>query len=189
MLALISTILLSIQVGLLVSIALYAWLLFRWLAFGIVDAPFVPTPARYSKLVLETLDIRSGDVVYELGSGDGKFMLSCALLQPEAKFMGVERNPFLHALALARKRFGGNPANVEFRRGDFFATDLAQASKIYTYLLDSMMLRLKPKFEQEFKGRLASRAFSIPQKEPSNVITLTHKIGAHGQHLLFVYDF
>jgi len=51
------------------------------------------------------------------------------------------------------------------------------------------MFQLQPKFEKEFKGRVASRAFPIPRKELSNVVALTERIGMHGQHLLFVYDF
>ncbi len=183
-----STILIAIQIGLLASIAIYVFWMARWLILGRLDAPFVPTPVRYAKTVLETLQIQDGDVVYELGSGDGRFMLACARLAPGVRFVGIERNPPLHLIALSRKRFAGLP-NVEFKRQDFFATDFSQATRLYAYLLDSMMLRLEPKLEQEFTGRLASRAFSVPGKEPVDIVELTTRVGGHGQHKLFVYDF
>jgi 16S rRNA A1518/A1519 N6-dimethyltransferase RsmA/KsgA/DIM1 with predicted DNA glycosylase/AP lyase activity len=154
-----------------------------------MGAPFVPTPLHYAGLVAASLELSSGDVVYELGSGDGAFMLALAALVPEATFIGIERNPFLYAAALVRKRFAGDPDNVEFRRGNFFNADLSEANKAYAYLLDTVMYELQPKFEKEFKGRLASRAFPFPHKELSNVVALTERIGMHGQHLLFVYDF
>lgn len=180
--------LLVIQIGLAAAAVVF---LFRVLVFvisGHLDVPFVPTPTRYAGLVLASLDVSPGDVVYELGSGDGRFMIACAELAPEASFIGVERNPILHIAALLRKRFSKR-TNAEFRRGDFFKTDLSKANKLYAYLLDPVMFRLQPKFEREFKGRVASRAFPFPRRELSNVVALTERIGMHGQHLLFVYDF
>lgn len=169
-----------------------AFFLFRVLVFAIsghLDVPFVPTPVTYAEIVAAALELSPGDVVYELGSGDGRFLLSYARLEPGARYVGVERNPLLHAMARMRKRLAGNPTNVEFRRGDFYKTDFSPANKMYLYLLDSVMHELQPKFEREFKGRLASRAFPFSRKALSNVVALTEKIGAHGQHLLFVYEF
>jgi hypothetical protein len=180
--------LLCIQVGLFVGAAIFLYRTFVWVISGHLDVPFVPTPVRYADLVIGALDIRAGDVVYELGSGDGRFMLACAAHAPEARFVGIERNPLLHGMALARKR-SARSTNVEFRRGDLFKTDLSNATKVYAYLLDSVMFKLQPKFESEFRGIVASRAFPFPRKPLSNVVALTETIGAHGQHLLFIYDF
>jgi predicted RNA methylase len=153
-----------------------------------MDAPFVRTPAHFATIVAESLELASGDVVFELGSGTGTFMLALAALAPQARFIGIERNPFLHTTALMRKRLAGNPQNVEFRRGDLFKADFSEANKAYAYLLDTVMYRLQPKFEREFKGILASRAFPFPQRRPDGVVALSEHIGAHGQHLLFMYD-
>ncbi len=160
-----------------------------WAISGEPDAPFVRTPVRYAPLIAEALAIGQNDVVYELGSGDGRFLLVCALHEPGARFVGIERNPLLHLRALLNKRLVGNPRNVELRREDFFGSDLSGATKLYAYLLDPAMQRLQPKLEREFKGTLASRAFPLPRKELANVVALTEKIGAHAQHLLFVYAF
>jgi SAM-dependent methyltransferase len=182
-------ILIVIQLMLFAAVAAFLLRTLAWVVSGQLDVPFVPTPVRYAEAVATTLELAQGDVVYELGSGDGRFVLACARLAPEASFVGIERNALLYAASLFRKYRAGNPGNVEFRRGDFFKTDLSPANKMYVYLLDSVMHRLQPKFEREFKGRVASRAFPFSRKELSNVIELTETIGAHGQHLLFVYDF
>jgi len=181
--------LLAVQIALFAAVAAFLLRVLVWAISGQLDAPFVPTPTRYAKTVVETLELSPSDVVYEIGSGDGRFVLACARLAPDTKFVGIERNPFLHIIARFKKYRGGNPRNMEFRRGDFFKADFSQATKMYAYLLDSAMYQLQPKFEREFKGRVASRAFPFVRKELSNVIELSGTIGAHGQHLLFVYDF
>ncbi|HTR18661.1 MAG TPA: class I SAM-dependent methyltransferase [Candidatus Paceibacterota bacterium] len=186
---LLEVVLLVVQLLLLAAIAVFLVRILVWVISGHLDVPFVPTPPRYASTVALALEVWPGDVVYELGSGDGRFVLACASLSPRSRFVGIERNPLLHAAALFRRYRAGNPGNVEFRRGNFFRTDFSEANKVYAYLLDSVMYRLQPKFEREFKGRVASRAFPFARKELSNVIALTETVGAHGQHLLFVYDF
>jgi hypothetical protein len=182
-------ILLIIQVLLFVAVAIFLYRVFVFAISGYLDVPFVPTPPRYADIVAATLELSPGDVVFELGSGDGRFMLALAALQPGARFVGVEHNPLLHVAAVTRKRLNGTPHNVEFRRGDFFTTDFSPANKMYLYLLDPVMHQLQPKFDNQFKGRVASRAFPFARKKLSNVVALTENVGAHGQHLLFVYDF
>ncbi len=181
--------LLLIQLALAVAAVIFLYRCLVFLISGQLEVPFVPTPIRYADIVVATLEVATGDVVYELGSGDGRFMLACAALAPEATFVGVERNPLLHVAALVRKRLSRSPHNITFVRGNFFKVDLSAANKVYAYLLDSVMVQLQPKFDREFKGRVASRAFPFSRKQLSNVVALTDRIGAHGQHLLFVYDF
>jgi hypothetical protein len=181
--------LLLVQVALFVAVCFFVFRCLVWLVSGRMDAPFVPTPVHFAGLVVEALELAPGDVVFELGSGAGTFMLALAALSPEARFVGIERNPFLHLIALVQKRLAGNPQNVEFRRGDIFEADFSEANKVYAYLLDTVMHHLHPKLEREFKGVLASRAFPFPRKKPDGVVALSDHIGAHGQHLLFMYDF
>lgn len=180
---------LVLPLALIAISAMFVYRLSVFLISGWLDAPFVPTPERYADLISEVLELSPGDIVYELGSGDGAFMLACARLSPDCTFVGIERNPLLHVAALFSRKRAGTPANVEFRRGNFFDADLSRANKAYAYLLDPTMFRLAPKFDKEFRGRLVSRAFPIPRRELSNVVELTDQIGSHGQHLLFVYDF
>lgn len=167
------------------------WFLVRCLSrlwSGKFDAPFVPTSQRYHRTIASALDINSSDTVYELGSGDGRFLLFCARFCPEAKYIGIERNLVLHTLAATRKLLAGNPANVVLIRDNFFRADVSKATKIYAYLLPSVMRELYPGVSTRFHGRFASRAFAFPI-EAKKTVRLSERPGMHGEHLLHVYDF
>jgi hypothetical protein len=151
------------------------------------DVPFVRTPRKYFPMIADALNIRPHDVVYDLGSGEGKFVLFCAKKYPDARFVGIERNFVLYFQALARKKFAGNPANVTFRRENFFTTNLSDATRLYAYLLPKAMERLFS--DTPHPGlRVASRAFHIKRREPIETIELSAKKGWHNQHLLHIYE-
>jgi len=180
----------------LIELCLIAVMLFlclsiiAWTVSGYIEVPFVPTPKSVFPHIVKALVFEAGDVVYDLGSGDGRFLIACARLQPGAQFIGIERNMLLHAYALCNKRLHGSTPNVHFRWGNFFHTDLSNATKIYAYLLSSVMDALLPQFEQQLKGtRIASRAFKFSKKSPAETVQLSEKPGSHNQHMLYVYDF
>ncbi len=180
---------LFLQVGLLVFITAFLALSLAQIYSRSTDVPFVATPRRVFARIRSSLDIKADDIVYELGSGDGRFLLYCAKKQPDAHYIGIERNPLLIAMARLRAYLSRNPRNVEFRRGNFYTTDLTQAHKIYGYLLGSVMDKLLPKLASEFHGRMASRAFTFSEKDPSTTIVLSEKKGSHGEHMLYLYEF
>ena len=151
------------------------------------DVPFVRTPRAYFPKIAEALIIRPHDVVYDLGSGEGKFVLYCAKKYPDARFVGIERNFVLYFQALTRKKFAGSPANATFRRENFFATDLSDATRVYAYLLPKAMECLFSDTPHP-DVRIASRAFHIKRREPVETIELSKKKGWHNQHLLHVYE-
>lgn len=152
-----------------------------------LDVPYVPTPQRHYPIIVEALQIREGDVVYDLGSGDGTFLAYCATRFPATRFVGIERNPFLHMQALWKKKRAGNPANLTFRRENFYAADMNDATKIYAYLLTGIIEKLFA--ETPRPGvRLVSRAFRLRDHEAAAVVELSPTKGWHGEHLLYVYD-
>ncbi len=153
------------------------------------DTPFVPTPSYTFDRIFTALDIKPSDVVYELGSGDGRFLLYCARREPRARYVGIEHDPLLIGMAHIRAYFSRNSKNVEFRRGDFFATNLAGVTKMYSYLLNSVMDELLPKLNLEFSGRLASRACVFREKEPTTVVSLSKVRGGVDKRPLYLYDF
>lgn len=152
------------------------------------DVPFVRTPRAMFPAIASALDIQPFDIVYELGSGDGGFLLWCAERYPNAKFTGIERNPLLYRYSEWRKKRSGRH-NLSFVYGDIFSEEYAAARKIYCYLLNPVMDRFLPKLERTFHGTLASRAFRFSTKEPEHTVELTSKKGGHGEHLLHIYDF
>ncbi len=153
------------------------------------DAPFLPTPYDALATIAKSLEIEARDVVYELGSGDGRFLIYCARQEPSAQYVGIERNVALVFWARVRTYFSGNPKNVQFLRKNIHEVDLTNATKIYAYLLGPVMDKLLPTFQREFRGRLASRAFVFREKQATSVVTLSEKKGRFGEHLLHVYDF
>ena len=181
--------LLVAQLIFLFGVLLYLARITANLVSDFFDVPFVATPRRVLSIIFDELKIVPGDVVYELGSGDGRFLLYAASREPEAQYIGIERNPMLLALSRIRQRLHGNLRNVTFQKGNFFATDLTRASKVYAYLLNSVMNRLYPTLLRDFHGRFASRAFRFQQKNPMRVVSLGQRPASHGQHELAIYDF
>ncbi len=179
-----------IDIFLLSVVLLLCLLMITWVVSFYMDVPFVPTPSDAFPKIKQVLRLGSGDVVYELGSGDGRFLLACALREPRARFIGIERNPLLYTYSLFRKHLAGNPSNLTFLRASFFDIDLSGATKIYAYLLDPIMDALLPKFERELShARIASRAFKFSKKDPAETLRLSEQPGSHNQHMLYVYDF
>ena len=188
----------TLALSLLLILVQLAFLCVVLVAFAIVfagtisvtlDVPYVPTPRRYWSAIAQALDIQAGDVVYELGSGDGGLLLALARAHPDAQFVGVELNPPLFWFSQVRRALKGSLPNIRFERQDLFMVDLSRADKCYGYLLDPVMGRLLPKLEREASGaRFVSRAFQFKSKRPIETIVLSTSPGRHGEHLLYVYD-
>ena len=161
----------------------------RMLIFGRPDAPPVPTPRRAIFHIAEALAVRPGDIVYDLGSGDGRVLLQCAKLEPSARFVGIERSFLLHYLARFRAFMSGSPTNVSFLRQDILLADLSPATKLYTYLCPTLMNQLLPKIEHETcKVRVVSYVFAFKAKRPSRTIHISSP-RARRDTRLHVYDF
>ena len=181
-------ILLGMQIGMDLWLAFFAVYLCVQLASRHAGVPFVPTKSAAFPIIRDELEIVPGDIVYELGSGDGHFLVESARLFPDTQFVGIERNPILYTLSLVRRFIGGNPKNLIFRRDDLFTAQYADATKIYAYLLPEVMERIEP----TFKGRhvrFASLAFRFKMKEPANTVRVAQRDGAHNQHMLYIYNF
>lgn len=151
------------------------------------DVPFVRTPRKYYPVIERALQIRSGDVVYDLGSGEGKFVLYLAKKHPDVQFVGIERNRLLFTQARLRRWWAGTPSNATFRRENFYTTDFNDATRVYAYLLSKVMTKLFAERTQPGL-RIVSRAFRIKGREPLETIELTTRKGWHGEHELHVYE-
>jgi SAM-dependent methyltransferase len=132
------------------------------------DVPFVPTDYAFLPPIADALDIGQHDVVYDLGCGDGRLLFYCAKHYPEARFVGVERNPVLILYARIKK-FLFRAKNVEIRRENIFDTDLTDATRIYVFLLPEVMNDIAPKLHAP---RIVSRAFEIPGRTPEREFIL-----------------
>jgi precorrin-6B methylase 2 len=131
------------------------------------DVIYVPTPAEVVEAMLDLAQIRDGDVLYDLGSGDGRIPIA-AVKRAKIKATGIDIDPQRIAEANANARAHGVEGKVTFRQADLFASDFSDASVVTLYLLDSLNEKLRPKLLKELKPgtRIVSHAFRMGEWKP-----------------------
>lgn len=136
------------------------------LAYGFVllfGAPYFPSLKPHIKAALDLLDMNQGQVIYDLGCGDGRFLKTAA--DKGYRAVGYELNPFVFAYAwLTTLKYG---RRVKVRYGNFWNADISKADAIFVFLLDKYMPQLDAKLKSEGKKglKLASHTFQIPGKK------------------------
>ena len=154
-----------------------AWLLAGALAFaGSVHAqeevPFVTTPDRVTLGMLELAGVGAADHVIDLGSGDGRIVITAAR-RFGASGLGVEIVPDLVLRSRDNARLAGVHERVEFREQDLFATDLGRASVITMYLLPEVNLQLRPRLLALAPGtRIVSHDWDMGDWRPDRSLML-----------------
>lgn len=135
------------------------------------DAPYVPTPEPVVNRMLEAANVDANDVVYDLGSGDGRIVIQAAR-QYGARGVGIEIDPDLVKKARRKAHEAGVADRVEFRQADLFETDLSEATVLTLYLLSSVNRKLRPKlFEELAPGTpVVSHAFDMGEWEPEETV-------------------
>src|SRR5215510_14706523 len=107
-----------------------------------LDAPYVPTPQVTVDEMLRIANVGPQDVVVDLGSGDGRIVITAAQ-KFGARGFGVELDWRLNLQAVENARHAGVESRVRFLEQDLFKTDLSEATVVTTYLLPFMMLKLR----------------------------------------------
>ncbi|MBP7832456.1 MAG: hypothetical protein KA035_01660 [Candidatus Levybacteria bacterium] len=134
-----------------VAFALIAILLLLLSAVWPPDSPWSPWWKTYKNAGLKIIKlaaITKKDTVYELGSGDGEFLLLCAK-QTGAKCIGIEIDPLRHVIASIRNMFSGN--KVTFKKKTFYDENLSSATVVYVYLIPRVLKKILPKLKKELK--------------------------------------
>jgi predicted RNA methylase len=125
------------------------------------DVMFVPTPQEVVDAMLRLANVTATDVVYDLGSGDGRIPITAAR-DFGATGVGVELNPDLIAEANANRAAAGVADKVTFLNQDLFETDLRPATVIALYLLREMNLKLMPQLKALKPGtRIVAHSFAM----------------------------
>jgi SAM-dependent methyltransferase len=137
-----------------------------------VAGPYVPTPWPIVDDMLRLIDVRPTDVLYDLGSGDGRLVIEAAK-RYGARGVGVELQPELVKAALAGARREGVAERVKFVQGDLFETDLRDATIVTLYLLPRFATRLVPKLRAELRpgARIVSHDYPLSPWPPDKVLT------------------
>ena len=131
------------------------------------DVPYVPTPPEVVDAMLELADLKAGDILYDLGSGDGRIVITAAQ-RYGVKGIGIDISPDLIEEARANAKEAGVAGKVRFQQGNFFEADISEASVVTLYLLSTINLKLKPKLLKELKPgtRVVSHRFSMGTWKP-----------------------
>jgi Methyltransferase domain len=130
------------------------------------DVIFVPTPQAVVDAMLKIADVTAKDVVYDLGSGDGRIPITAAQ-KFGATGVGIDINPVRIKEANENLAKAGVGNKVKFLNQDLFETDLSPATVITLYLLPSLNVKLMPKLKQLKPGtRIVSHSFDMGSEWP-----------------------
>lgn len=138
------------------------------------DVIFVPTAFDTVIQMLKLAEVTSKDTVYDLGCGDGRFVVTAAL-QFGARGVGVDIDPerIREARELAKRT--GVDDKVRFIEGDLFETDISEATVVTLYLLTRLNLKLRPKLLKELRPgtRIVSHAFDMGDWKPEKTTNVS----------------
>ena len=159
----------------LLSIIPVPFLLWIWFELVRNEAPPIPLPRDAIRKMLNLARASKNDIVYDLGSGDGRIVIIAAK-EFHAKSVGIEKNRLL--VWLSRWIIGRNNLQnkIKIIRGDIFKQDLRNADVILMYLSHKLTQKLKPKFEKELKkgARIISASHPITGWEAIGKIKTGH---------------
>ena len=144
--------------------------------------PFVPTPQDVVDKMIDLAGVKEGDVVYDLGSGDGRIVITAA--KKGAKAVGFDIDGDLVKESRANIQKAGLQSSAEIRQQDILTVDLSGASVVTMYLLPDVNLKLRPHILSQMKpgSRVVSHAFDMGDWKPDK----TEKINGRTIYLWIV---
>jgi hypothetical protein len=135
------------------------------------DVVWVPTPQELVDTMLNLAQVTPQDTVYDLGSGDGRTVITAA--KRGARAFGIEYNPDMVELSQRNAKAAGVSDRATFVNADLFETDFSKATVITMFLLPSINMQLRPKILDMKPGtRVASNTFTMEDWEPDEKVTL-----------------
>ena len=135
------------------------------------DIHFVPTRQSIADAMLRLAHVNSNDIVYDLGSGDGRIVITAAQ-KYGARGVGIELDPKLVRISRETAIEGAVEHKVAFLEGDLFTTDISAATVVTLYLSTTVNMRLEPKLKRELRpgARIVSQRFPIGNWPPDETI-------------------
>jgi precorrin-6B methylase 2 len=127
-----------------------------------LDVPYVPTPQPLVELMLDMVDLKDGDVVWDLGCGDGRMVITAAG-RKQIRGVGVDLDPRRIEESKANAKEAGVEDRVEFRVADLFETDFSDATVLTMYLLETVNRKLRPVILSKLEpgARIVSNTFTM----------------------------
>jgi SAM-dependent methyltransferase len=137
-----------------------------------LDVPYEPSPPEVVDAMLRLGEVGPGDVVYDLGCGDGRIVIAAAGLG--ARAIGVDLDPQRVREARANAKAAGVEDRVEFRQGDLFEADVHDATAVMLYLWPHVNLKLRPRLLAQLRpgARIVSHDHDMGDWRPERTITV-----------------
>ncbi len=148
--------------------------------------PYVPTPQEVVERMLELAGVKKGDVVYDLGSGDGRIVVTAAK-KYGVKAIGFEIDPERIKESHENIKKAGVGNLVEIRQQDIRTVDLSQASVLTMYLLPEVNLMIRPNIWKQMKpgSRVVSHDFDMGDWKPLKTESI--KDSSSWDHTLYLW--
>jgi SAM-dependent methyltransferase len=135
------------------------------------DVVWVPTPQAVVDKMLDMAKVTKNDFVMDLGSGDGRTVITAA--KRGARAVGIEYNPDMVELSKRNAQEAGVGSRAQFMKADLFETDFSKATVITMFLLPDINLKLRPKILELKPGtRIVSNTFTMGDWEPDQTATI-----------------
>jgi ribosomal protein L11 methylase PrmA len=138
------------------------------------DVPYVPTPQTVVDEMLKLANVSKGDVVYDLGCGDGRLVITAVKNYGARRGVGVDIDPQRITESNENAKVAGVTDRVRFAVQNLFETDFKEATVVTLYLLPDVNLKLRPKLLRELKPgtRIVSHAFDMGDWQPEKTVTV-----------------
>jgi len=138
------------------------------------DVIYVPTPQPVVEAMLKMADVKQNDIVYDLGSGDGRIPITAVQKFGVSKAIGIDIDPQRIKEANENAQKAGITGKVQFLNQDLFTSNFSEATVVTLYLLDSLNEKLRPKLLSELKPgtRIVSHAFRMGDWQPEKTETI-----------------
>ena len=156
-----------------------------------LDTPYVPTPQVVVDRMLDMAQVKAGDMVIDLGSGDGRIMITAAQ-RHGAQGFGVDIDPRLVQRSNEEARRLGIADRVKFLRQDLFSTDFHEANVLTLYLLPDVNIALRPKILAELKPgtRVVSHDYDMREWRPDAQETVSapdKTVGVRKESMVYLW--
>ena len=149
------------------------------------DVVWWPTAQTLVDKMLDLANVTARDTLYDLGSGDGRTVITAA--KRGATAFGIEYNPKMVELSRANAAKEGVGAKANFRRADLFKTDISKANVLTLFLLPELNERLRPRILRLKPGtRVVSNTFEMGDWEPDQEVTVTEDCETYCKALFWI---
>jgi SAM-dependent methyltransferase len=140
------------------------------------DVVYVPTPPEVVSAMLKLANVTKDDVIYDLGSGDGRIVITAAK-EYGARGVGIDLNPVRIKEAQENAQKSGVTDRVKFLQQDLFEADFHEATVVTLYLLPRLNLKLRPRLLRELKPgtRIVSHDFDMGDWKPEKTVQVGSK--------------